>query len=162
MGEMNRSRCVMLGAAFAAIGAPAALADNILSPGDFIISIDNNRNLPGTFTVGGSETPVQGVDQNSATKYLNFGREMSGIIVQPAFGSSTVQSFRLTTANDGAERDPSSYRLYGFNGAITSADNSSGLAEPWTLIQAGTLNLSTNRTEVQTPVNVVNGTAYTA
>jgi hypothetical protein len=152
----------MLGAAFAAVAAPVAMADNILSPGDFILSIDNNRNLPGTFNTAGTETPAQGVDQNSATKYLNFGREMSGIIVQPAFGSAIVQSFRFTTANDGPERDPASYRLFGFNGAITSADNSSGLAEPWTLIQTGALSLSTNRTEVQTPVDVTNSTAYTA
>src|SRR5258706_275494 len=121
MGECKRSGFALLAAVAAVVGggvAATSRADNILTPGDFVIAIDNNRNLPGTFTVGGTETPTSVLDQNPATKYLNFGREMTGIIVTPQTGASILKSFTLTTANDGPERDPARYFLYGTNSPI--------------------------------------------
>jgi hypothetical protein len=56
-----------------------------------------------------------------------------------------VQSFTITTANDAADRDPTTWELYGTNDAITSADNSIGMAESWTLIASGTIALPTER-----------------
>jgi hypothetical protein len=163
MGENVRLR-VGLWAAVAATVAGGAFvrADNILSPNDFIIAIDNNRNLPGTFNTAGTETPSQVLDQNSATKYLNLGREMTGIIVAPQFGASVLQSFTLTTANDRPDRDPTAYLLYGSNSPVTSADNSDGKSEPWTLIQAGPVSLSTARLTLSAPINVTNSTSYSA
>ncbi|MEM7315913.1 MAG: lamin tail domain-containing protein, partial [Planctomycetota bacterium] len=95
-----------------------------------------------------------------STKYLNFGEENSGIIVTPNFGSSTVRSFRLTTANDAVERDPTSYELYGTNDTIQSRDNSTGLGENWTLIDSGSLSLPNARRTNAPVVNVSNSTAY--
>ncbi len=81
----RNSRLVLRAALFAsAVAAPLSLADNIFSPSDFIIAIDNNRNLPGTYPA--AESPAMVVDQNSATKYLNFGRNLTGFIVVPAAG----------------------------------------------------------------------------
>jgi hypothetical protein len=164
MGE-NKQKTFALWAAVTAglaAGGLNTLADNVLSPGDFIIAIDNNRNLPGTFNVTGTETPTSVLDQNAATKYLNFGREMTGIIVQPQFGPSILKSFTLTTANDGPERDPAAYLLYGTNSPVTSADNSDGKSEPWTLIQAGPINLPQTRQVISAPVDVTNATTYSA
>jgi hypothetical protein len=164
MGEKMRSQHVLMGAVLAVLGGGslATEAANILTPGDFIIAIDNNRNLPGTFTVGGGETPVKALDQVTSTKYLNFGREMTGLIVTPAAGSTSVQSFTLTTGGDAQERDPAAYLLYGTNSPITSTDNSAGTAEPWTLVQTGTLSLPTARQTVSSPINVTNAASYTS
>jgi hypothetical protein len=142
--------------------ASTSLADNVLSPGDFIIAIDNNRNLPGTFTIGGAETPTSVLDQNPGTKYLNFGREMTGIIVTPQVGASVLQSFTLTTANDATERDPAAYLLYGTNAAVTSVDNSDGKSEAWTLIQGGALTLTQTRQTVSAPIDITNNTSYSS
>ena len=159
-----RSRNMLVGAVVAVLagGTLTAQADNIITPGDFVIAIDNNRNLPGSFNFPGTETPVQALDQITTTKYLNFGREMSGLIVTPASGASSVQSFTLTTANDGPERDPAAYLLYGTNSAITSTNNSAGTAEPWTLVQTGNLSLPTARQTLSTPVNITNAANYTS
>jgi len=152
---------VLRAALFAsAVAAPLSLADNIFSPSDFIIAIDNNRNLPGTYPA--AENPPAVIDQNPATKYLNFGRNMTGFIVVPQVGASAVQSFTITTANDAPERDPASYLLYGTNSPISSVDNGDGKGETYTLIQSGTLSLSQTRQQVQPAIDVTNSTAYSA
>jgi hypothetical protein len=164
MGEKKQTRFILYSAVAAtlAAGALTSRAQSILSPGDFIIAIDNNRNLPGTFNTAGTETPASVLDQNPATKYLNFGREMTGIIVQPQFGASVVQSFTLTTANDGSERDPAAYLLYGTNSPVTSADNSDGKSEAWTLIQSGSITLPQTRQTLSAPIDVTNSATYSA
>jgi hypothetical protein len=60
-----------------------------------------------------------------------------------------VQKFTLTTANDSAERDPASYKLYGSNDGVT-----------WTLIKEGPLSLSDGRLAVSGEIAVDNTTAY--
>jgi hypothetical protein len=159
----TRSRLVLLAAAALGAGTSSSFGQalqNILSPNDFIIAVDGTRtNLPAA-PVPDAEGPANVLDGNSGTKYLNFGRETTGFIVMPALGPSTVQSFRLTTANDFTNRDPAGYLLYGTNSPITSAANSAGNSEPWTLIQRGTMTLSDIRQEVQAPVNVTNGSTF--
>jgi len=60
---------------------------------------------------------IDGVGQ----KYLNFGKENTGAIITPSFGTSVVTSLALWPANDAEPRDPASYQLYGTNAAITAA-----------------------------------------
>ena len=116
----SKSRLALCAAlAATAVTAPLSLADNILSPSDFIIAIDNNRNLPGTYPT--TENPPQILDQNPATKYLNFGRLGAGMIWIPS-APVTVQGFQITTANDTVARDPASYVLMGTNQPVVSAD----------------------------------------
>lgn len=133
----------------------------ILNPGDFILGID--RDITGTIPASsypGNESPPLAVDENSSTKYLNFGGSGSGFIVTPTAGPSIVQSFLITTANDFPGRDPSSYALYGTNSPILSADNSDGSLEPWTLIKMAVLALPDDRFTDGPLESFPNSTAY--
>ncbi len=124
-----------------------------------------NPSGPGTSTNSsypGNENPSDALDGNQFTKYLNFGEENSGLIVTPNSGASTVRSFRLTTANDAVERDPASWALYGTNDSIHSDDNSTGLAENWTLVGSGDLSLPSARRAAGPVVSFANSTAYTS
>ncbi|MCA9261117.1 MAG: CotH kinase family protein, partial [Planctomycetales bacterium] len=110
----------------------------------------------------GNESPAQGIDGNSETKYLNFGKENSGLIITPSSGASVVRSFKITSANDAVDRDPASYEIYGTNDSISSQNNSTGLAENWTLISSGSLSLPEAR-KVDAPlVSFANGASYTS
>ena len=110
----------------------------------------------------GNEAPSDGIDGTPFTKYLNFGEENSGIIITPSSGSSTVRSIRLTTANDAEERDPSSYEIYGTNDSIQSLDNSTGLAENWTLINSGSVSMPSTRFANAPVLSFANSTAYSS
>jgi hypothetical protein len=78
--------------------------------------------------------PLSAFDGSDTTKWLSFGRAFSGLIVTPSGGASIVQSLSFTTGGDAPERDPIAYQLFGTNDGITSVDNSTGLAENWTLM----------------------------
>jgi hypothetical protein len=137
-----------------------SLAEGLLSPSDFIIAIDRDvAPKPSSYPTP-NETPTSVLDNNTGTKYLNFGEHGSGFIVTP--GSSIVKSFTLSTANDAQDRDPASYQLFGTNAAIASADNSAGTAEAWTLISSGSLSLPTTRLTLGPAVDVTNNTSYTS
>ncbi len=139
--------------------APPAAAQ-LFGPGDPVLAIDTDVRS----SYPGDEAPGKAVDQVSRTKYLNFGQAGTGFIVTPAFGSSLIQSLRLTTANDSPERDPFSYDLYGTNDAIASGDNSLGDQETWTLISSGATGLEVDPgREVAGPiVDFANGSTYTS
>ena len=68
----------------------------------------------------------------------------------------------MTTGGDAPGRDPNAYAIYGTNDAITSAENSTGSNESWTLIQAGTLNPPGGRGAAYDPEAIANGAAYTS
>ncbi|UCG48406.1 MAG: PEP-CTERM sorting domain-containing protein [Phycisphaerales bacterium] len=144
-----------------AIMAAPTFAIPILAPGDFIIAVDADG-LVSNSSYPGNEAPANVLDGNPATKYLNFAGAGSGFIVTPNFGTSLVQSFTLTTANDAEGRDPVDWELYGTNDAITSADNSTGLAENWTLIDAGTVALPPDRLTVGPVVTVNSMSLYSS
>lgn len=109
-----------------------------------------------------NEAPSDALDGNSETKYLNFGKENAGMILTPTSGTSVVRSFVITTANDAEDRDPASYELYGTNDPISSLNNSTGLAEDWTLVSSGSLNLPTQRRVDAPLVSFANSTSYTS
>jgi hypothetical protein len=133
-------------------GSPTADAA-LLQPGDSILAIDLD---PGESSYPFAESPANAIDNNVGSKYLNFGEVNSGFIVTPSFGSSTIKSFVITTANDALQRDPTAYALYGTNDMITSADNSSATDEDWTLIDSGALALPDAR-QVEGPRVPVSG-----
>jgi len=132
---------------------------NILTPTDLIRAIDQQSGGPGDSGYPASESPQKAID-GTASKYLNVGAQNSGFIVTP--GASVVGSFRITTANDSTERDPASWSLWGTNEAILSTNNSSGLAESWTLIGAGSIALPLNRNTQAAAVNLSNTTSYSS
>lgn len=145
----------------------------ILYTGPFTVNqttqvIARANGTPGSATPQGNssypsgESPALALDGNSSTKYLNFGEENSGLIITPVSGASILRSMRLTTANDAADRDPGSYEIYGTNSPISSIDNSTGLAENWTLISSGTLSLPSARLTDGPLVSFANSTSYTS
>jgi hypothetical protein len=106
------------------------------------------RAIPTSNNSPSNEGPANAFDNNPNTKYLNFDKKNAGVTVQLNTGR-VVSSFKLTTANDAVERDPSSYKLYGSNDGST-----------WTLIQEGPLSLSNNRHSVSADIPVTNSIAY--
>jgi hypothetical protein len=143
---MKRTFLATLAIAGAALlDATAAQGAGILSSSDVAIAIDAHgktarSSYPGQGNPNPGEGPAKAIDGLSNTKYLNFGHSGSGIIVTPG-AVTPVESLQLTTANDAPARDPASWELWGYNGALLSADNSAGLSEPWTLIDAGSVAL---------------------
>jgi len=139
---MRRERVLFFLAAVALLVGPA-FGDAILGPNDVIIAVDA-EGIVASGSYPAAESPNKILDGDPATKYLNRGGGGSGFIVTPV-APIMVQSFTITTANDAADRDPAVWELYGTNDAITSADNSAGIAENWTLIAQGTLELPAER-----------------
>jgi len=134
-----------------------------LSASDPIIAVDELKAWNGSSYPSPNETPQKVLDQNSATKYLNFGREGAGVIITNSSGAVTVGSMQLTTAGDAPNRDPASYELWGTNGAIQSVDNSDGLGgESWTLISSGAISLPAARLDSTTYVPISAGAAYSS
>jgi hypothetical protein len=84
---------------------------NVLSINDTIVP--SSANSPST------EQASNVLDQNSATKYLNFDKVNTGFTVTPKMGPTMVTGITLTSANDSPERDPSSYLIEGSNNGRT-------------------------------------------
>ncbi len=88
--------------------APIAMEDVIL-PGDSIVSSHLNSDSPGGEQVG------LAIDNKTTTKYLNFKKLNTGFTVTSSAGGSVVTGISLTSANDSPNRDPASYKLEGSN-----------------------------------------------
>ena len=140
------------------VSGPACAAP-LLGPGDSILAIDlDPPSSLSNYPTG--EAPAFAVDGTLA-KYLNFAGAGSGFIITPAIPAASIaESIRLTTANDAEGRDPSSFQLWGTNDPITSADNSTGLAENWSLIAANTVSLPATRDTVGDLISFSNATGY--
>ena len=95
------------------------------------------------------EAVINAVDGNTASKYLNFDKLNTGLMVtldQPR----AIETITLTTANDAAERDPSSILIYGSN---TNATNG------YVGIASQNLSLSSSR-GASSQFSFTNSTAY--
>jgi len=141
------------------------LAD-VTAPGDVVHGIPESATCGGNSTTDISpckELPPMVIDNDSATKYLNFkgdfdaGETASGFTVTPAAGATIVRGMTFTAANDAAERDPTAFELYGANAA----------EGPWTLIAWGKIVDFTNPTAWPrfainaTPIGFANDVPYT-
>jgi len=142
---MQFEKVLVLLSVLALVAAPA-FGDAILGPNDVILAIDADG-IVSNSSYPAAEAPANLLDSDPATKYLNGGGGGSGFIVTPAV-PFMVQSFTLTTANDAEGRDPVAWELYGTNDPITSADNTAGIAENWTLVASGIVTLPTERLTV--------------
>lgn len=153
-------RCerVVVSLAVLALMVGPAFADAILGPNDVILAIDGDGIVTSS-SYPAAENPTKILDGDPATKYLNGGGAGSGFIVTPA-APIMIQSFVITTANDSAGRDPASWELYGTNDEIVSADNSAGIAENWTLVASGTLELPAERLTVGPVVSFTSFDVY--
>ncbi|TWT37712.1 hypothetical protein KOR34_26740 [Posidoniimonas corsicana] len=146
--------------AIAASGQLASAAP-FLTPADDIFAIDTDGLRP-TSNYPAGENPGLAFDDDTGTKYLNFGGANSGLIVTPSVGSTTVRSLLLTTANDAPDRDPTSFALYGTNDAVTSVDNGLGLSENWSLITGSAVSLPADRLMAGPVMSFPNSNAYTS
>jgi len=155
--------CCAVAAVWAGAAIVSADPTPVLAPGNPIRAFDTEVSSGNSSYPSPGEIPANAIDGSTGTKYLNFGNTGSGFIVIPG-APSIVQSFRLTTANDASERDPFSFNLYGTNSPVVSADNSNGLAEPWTLIGSGPLSPppANSFATPYTPTDVSNSTSYSA
>jgi hypothetical protein len=95
-----------------------------------------------------NEGAANAFDGNVNTKYLNFDKQNAGVTVRLSQGR-VVRKFTITTANDAAERDPASYKLYGSNDGVN-----------WVLLSEGPLSLSDGRFAVSGEIAVANTNAY--
>jgi cytochrome c5 len=59
------------------------------------------------------ESPLQAIDNKPNTKYLNFGKEGSGLVITIPGAPLIVSGLELASANDSPDRDPASYVLEG-------------------------------------------------
>jgi hypothetical protein len=129
--------CMQIGEAFFFEDMTGAGFSDVLGPADSVLAIDADE-----FT---------GLD----TKFLNFGGENGGFIVTPAVGSSTIDSFQVSTANDFPERDPATWQLFGTDDPISSVDTGQGDGENWTLIDSGMATIFWPGNVVNLPIMVV-------
>ncbi|MDB6080127.1 MAG: hypothetical protein JWO82_3874 [Akkermansiaceae bacterium] len=151
--------------AFAAAGVAtllsAAHATNIISPGDFAIAVNPNLNASASATPTASEVVSKLFDGIGTSKYLNTGGTGTGFIATPT-SPFALQSFTMTTGGDAPDRDPTRYEIYGTNSAISSANQSAGTGEAWTLISSGPISLPATRGAVSSVVPVANATSYSS
>ena len=134
--------------------------EQILAGGDFSIAVNTNRGGFSSYPPAESATNV--ID-GTLDKYFNIGRENSGFIVRRSDNVPViVNGFTITTANDVIERDPASYAIFGTNDTITSAQNSCGEEENWTLVAAGNINLPDERNTVGDAVEFANSKSFSA
>jgi len=133
---------------------------SILGPGNPILAVHLGSSQSSSPL---NEGPTNALDGNVLTKYLNFGKENAGLILEPSIAAQTiVTGFVITTANDASERDPAGWALYGTNDPITSENHSLGMEELWVLIDSGTMSLPLARFMAGDPVPVANADPYSA
>lgn len=96
---------------------PTTLAD-ITAPGDTLAATSANSPF--------NEGVVNVIDNDPATKYLNFDKLNAGFTVVPKDDSRVVTALEFTSANDAPERDPTSFVLSGSNDGTTFTEIARG------------------------------------
>ena len=93
------------------------LPGDVTQPGDTIIASSDNS--------PGSEGVTNAID-NADTKYLNFDISDTGLTVTPSVGLTEVIGMSLKSANDGPDRDPTTFLLEGSNDGSAFMEIASG------------------------------------
>lgn len=133
---------------------------NVLATGS-VAAVDLDHVFTSNYPA--AEDPTKLIDGLASSKYLNFGKTNTGFIVTPTQTDKTVVTgVQFTSANDAPERDPMTWALFGTDDTVTSAANSWGDAENWTLIATGDTGLTTNRSELAPLAAFANTDAYSS
>lgn len=149
--------------------SPSSLID-LTRPNDKIVGLYNTQAGQSTGGFNGrystkNETPLNAIDNNVATKYLNYGNNGSdtttypqpgkgtGFFIIPSISNATVaRAVLFATANDHEERDPLIITLEGSNATTNTTLH---LGSSWTLIYNGSTGISAvnipNRSTYMTP-----------
>ena len=93
------------------------------------------------------EDVTKAIDGNSGTKYLNFNKTNTGLVVNTG-RNSIANRMDLTTANDFPERDPVNYTIEGSNNGSS-----------WITITSGNIPCNSNRFLTRS-FNFTNTTSY--
>jgi hypothetical protein len=114
------------------------------TPGSLMSSISVVGTVAGANNFPAAESPTNAIDNNSATKYLNFAKINAGFILtlSPDRASFPILGFRFRTANDAPERDPFTITIEGVNAANPTAAASGPTT--WTLLYNGVSGLATD------------------
>ena len=141
---------------------PADVLPDITGAGDIVQGVPNDGVTTGGNDNGwpAAEYPDLAIDDDTSTKFLHFkgNVEPTGFQVTPLVGATIVTGLTFTTANDAAERDPTSFELYGSNDSIDG---------PYTLIASGDIvdfageTAWERYTKTTTPIAFDNDVAYT-
>src|SRR5262249_57515534 len=86
----------------------------VATPGSATSTAGTVGTTPNVNNWPAAESPPNAIDNNTATKYLNFAKTNTGFIVTPS-AMSVLTSFQLFTANDSPERDPTTVSIEGTN-----------------------------------------------
>jgi hypothetical protein len=112
-----KSKLVTIAAAFSAVGGllGSASAATITIPSNSVIgvSLQNGAIVVSTADdIPEYETASNAFDDNPDTKYLNFQKYNTGVIITP-FTEFSITGVEFVTANDAPERNPTSFSIYG-------------------------------------------------
>jgi hypothetical protein len=105
--------------------------------------------IPSSTNSASGEFFSNAFDGNPSTKYLNFDKLNTGVMIKLSQGK-VISGVTFTTANDSPERDPASFILYGSNDTVT-----------WVVIDSKNISLSDNRfTDSTYTINNINAYVY--
>lgn len=76
----------------------------------------------GAGTFPAAETPANAVDNNPATKYLNFGKEGNGLTLTTTGDYSVITGLTLSQADDAPARDVATFTLRGSTDGVNFTD----------------------------------------
>jgi hypothetical protein len=104
-------------------GNSAAFAQTVTAPGDPILGVQlQNGNTIAVATAGNTgnaypsgEAPALAIDGSNTSKYLNFAKFNTGILVDATNDSAVVTGLTLITGGDAPGRDPTTFSIYGSN-----------------------------------------------
>jgi len=136
------------------LGAHAQVINaDVTSPGEPIVGVgatpgSNASTLSAVGTTANTnnypaaENPTASIDNNTATKYLNFAKTNVGFITTLGTNGpqATLSGLQFSTANDSANRDPSTVVIEGTN----DANPTTTLNSNWTQIYTGDAGLVTD------------------
>jgi hypothetical protein len=105
--------------------------------------------IPSSMNSASGEFFSNAFDGNPSTKYLNFDKLNTGVMIKLSQGK-VISGVTFTTANDSPERDPASFILYGSNDTVT-----------WVVIDSKNISLSDNRfTDSTYTIDNINAYVY--
>jgi len=133
-------------------GVPPAGSGSGSTTPNYVTVLSNTNVTSVTPTSNNSpagEGASNALDGNSGTKYLNFDRANAGFTIK-LDTPRVIRGVTFTTANDFEARDPSKYSLFGSNDGVH-----------WTtIVDAGSITLSSSRLTTTSRYDITNNDAY--
>lgn len=128
------------------------------TPGSSTSTLTTTGTVPGANNSPAAEQASNAIDDNTATKFLNFQETNCGFIVTPQLAGSLVTGFQITSGNDAPERDPLNVTLEGTN----DSNATTTLNSTWTQIYSGVSGLAVDpgRSSLGVQINFTNVNSF--